>query len=134
MNEENQSVERTETVRQVGDTSVEKQTVSQSASASGRVVLSRIIWFVVGVIITFIATRVLLMLLGANQGNAFVDFVYSVGGMFAAPFFGVFGYEPAYGSSVFEISSLVAIVVYALIGWGVVKLVNISSPSGTEEV
>jgi len=130
MNEEQQSVERTETSEQVGDTQVERQTVKQSAAVSGRVVLSRFIWFVVGVIVTLLAVRIVLQLLAANQGNAFVDFVYSLSAVFAAPFFGVFGYEPSYGSSVFEISSLVAILVYALVGWGVVKLINIASPSG----
>lgn len=130
MNEEEQSVERVETSEQVGGAQVERQTVKHSSTVSGRVVLSRIIWFVVGVICVFLAARILLMLLAANEGNAFVDFVYAVGGIFAAPFFGIFGYEPAYGSSVFEISSVVAILVYVLVGWGVVKLVNIASPSG----
>lgn len=130
MNEEQQSVERTETSERVGDTQVDRQTVKQSTIVSGRVVLSRVIWFVVGFIVTLLAVRIVLQLLAANQGNAFVDFVYSLSGIFAAPFFGVFGYEPSYGSSVFEISSLVAILVYALVGWGIVKLVNISSPSG----
>lgn len=130
MNEEEQSVERVETSEQVGGARADRQTVRQSTTVSGRVVVSRIVWFIVGVITTLLAVRMILMLLAANQGNAFVDFVYSLSGIFAAPFFGIFGYEPAYGSSVFEISSLVAILVYALVGWGIVKLVNIASPSG----
>lgn len=134
MNEEEQSVERVSTEQDSGNTRVERQVVRRDETVSSRVVLSRIIWFVVGVIVAFLAARMVLMLLAANQGSAFVDFVYSVSGIFAAPFFGVFGYTPAYGNSVFEIHSLVAIAVYALIAWGIVKLVNITSPSGDVDV
>lgn len=133
MNEEKQTVETVETTDQVGGTRVDRQTVSQNTEVSGRVLLNRVVWFIVGFISVFLAARVVLMLLAANQGNAFVDFVYAVGGIFAAPFFGIFGYEPAYGNSVFEISSVVAILVYVLIGWGITKLINLGSPTGTVE-
>ena len=133
MNEEKQSVERVSTTKDVGDTRVERQEVQQNTTVSGRVMLSRFIWFIVGVITTLLAIRMLLMLLASNQGNGFVDFVYALSGVFAAPFFGVFGYEPSYGNSVFEVSTLVAILVYLLLGWGIVKLINISSPTGEVE-
>lgn len=133
MNEEEQRVERVESTERDGDVQVERKAVKTSSTVSGRVVFSRLIWFVVGVISVFLAGRVVLMLLAANEGNAFVDFVYGVGGIFAAPFFGIFGYSPSYGDSFFEISSVVAILVYVLVGWGLVKLVNIASPSGEAE-
>ena len=87
----------------------------------------RIVWFIVGFIIVLLALRMALMLLAANEGSAFVDFVYSLSGVFAMPFYGIFSYTPAYGSSFFEISSLVAIVVYALVGWGIAKALTITS-------
>ncbi|RZJ87310.1 MAG: YggT family protein, partial [Chryseobacterium sp.] len=71
--------------------------------------------------------RIVLLLLAANQGNGFVDFVYAVSGFFAMPFYGIFNYTPAYGSSVLELSSIVAIFIYALVGWGLVKLLTIGS-------
>lgn len=71
-------------------------------------------------------------MLGANQANAFVDFVYSVSALFVAPFFGMFAYTPVYGASVFEVSSLVAILVYTLLCWGLVALVTIGSSKTTE--
>ncbi len=121
--------DKTTTVEQVnsnGDT-VERKQVRSSAT-SGIVVAQRIVWFIVGVIITFLALRVALLLLAANEGSPFVDFVYGVGGFFASPFYGIFSYTPTYGKSVLELSSLVAIVIYTLLGWGAAKLLTLTRP------
>lgn len=95
--------------------------------ASGSVVAQRIVWYVTGVIIALLALRLILQLLGANQGNGFVDLVYGLSGVFAAPFFGMFSYEPSYGISYFEISTFVAILIYALLGWGIAQLFTLGS-------
>jgi hypothetical protein len=115
------------TEEQVGNTTVERQTVSESAAAPSGLVAQRIVWYVVGVILALLAIRVVLLLLGANKGNGFVDFVYSLSSVFAAPFYGIFSYEPSYGISTLEISSLVAMAVYALVGWGLAKLFTLGS-------
>lgn len=124
-------IEETREVRttdaQVGDESVQKQTVSRTTSVPGAVVAQRIVWYIAGLIVALLLIRVVLQLLGANQGNGFVDFIYAFSGIFAAPFFGIFSYEPAYGQSVLELSTLVAMVVYGLIGWGVAKLFVLGS-------
>lgn len=124
-------IEETREVRttdaQVGDENVQRQTVSRTTSVPGAVVAQRIVWYIVGFIIALLLMRVVLQLLGANQGNGFVDFIYAFSGIFAAPFFGIFSYEPAYGQSVLELSTLVAMVVYGLIGWGVAKLFVLGS-------
>lgn len=90
-------------------------------------VMARVVYYVFGVIIAFIAVRMVLMLLAANHGSPFVDFVYGVSGIFVAPFYGIFNYTPVYGSSVFDVSALVAIIVYALISWGVASLFTINT-------
>lgn len=112
---------------QVGDTNVQRQSVTQTTTVPGSVVAQRIVWYVVGVIIALLLLRLVLQLLGANEGNGFVDFVYALSGIFAAPFFGMFSYTPSYGVSFFEVSTLVAMVVYALLGWGVAKLFTLGS-------
>ncbi|HET9098393.1 MAG TPA: hypothetical protein VFN51_02135 [Candidatus Saccharimonadales bacterium] len=91
-------------------------------------VLARIIWFIAGVIIALLAFRFVFVLLGANSGNGFVDFIYNVSHPFAAPFFGIFSYNVRYGVSRFEFSSLVAMAVYALIAYGLARLVTIRNP------
>lgn len=127
MQEEQQKTEIRETNTQVGDENVQRQTVATKEQTSGIVVAQRIIWYIVGIISIIIALRFVLLLLGANQSAGFVDLVYGISSIFVAPFVGIFG-EPAYGTSVFEISSLLAIAVYLLIGWGLAKLITVSRP------
>ena len=112
-----------------GANSLHRETVTRSSNVSSRVVAKRVIWYVAGVIIILLALRVILLLLAANQGNAFVDFIYAVGGVFAAPFYGIFNYTPHYGHFYFEISSVVAAVIYALVAWGLTELLDIGRRS-----
>lgn len=91
------------------------------------VVVSRVIMFVFGVIEVFIAIRFVLMLLGANAGAGFVKMIYSVSGVFMAPFIAIFNTQKA-GEAVFDLSALVAIAVYALVAWGLVALIRAVNP------
>jgi hypothetical protein len=122
-----QTTEVRETNEQQGNTNVTRQTVTRAESAGGSVVIRRIIYFIAGVIIAFLVLRIIFLLLAANQGSGFVDFIYGVGGFFAAPFYGIFNYTPSYGQFVFEISSVVAIIIYALVAWGLGKLLTLTS-------
>jgi len=112
---------------QVGDTNVQRQTVREVSAAPSNVVAQRVVWYITGFIIALLALRLVLQLLGANTGNAFVDLVYGMSGIFAAPFFGMFSYTPSYGVSYFEVSTLVAMLIYALLGWGIAKLFTLNS-------
>jgi hypothetical protein len=79
-----------------------------------------------------LAFRFALKLFGANPSSGFVDFVYNITGILTAPFDKIFSVaSPETGDvvrSVFEPSILVAAAVYALIGWGVVKLLDLNKP------
>src|ERR1700704_6724268 len=83
------------------------------------------IWWIVGFIDVLIAIRFLLKLFGANPAP-FVRFMYDVTWPLVAPFHGIFNSDQV-GRSVFAPESLVAIVIYLLIGWGVVSLIRILS-------
>lgn len=125
--DQQETTEVRETNVQSGDTNVQRQTVTKSTQTSGVVVAQRIIWFFVGVIVALLALRFILLLLAANRDAGFVDFVYTVSSLFVAPFVGIFG-EPTYGQSVLEVSSILAVVIYTLIGWGLVKLLTLTRP------
>ena len=127
MDEQRQTNEVRETNEQDGDTSVKRQTVATRTTVPGSVVAQRVVYYIGGIIIGLLLLRVIFLLLGANQGNAFVDILYAVSGFFAIPFYGIFSYQPAYGRSVFEVSSVVAIVVYALITWALARLFTLGS-------
>lgn len=130
MNEDRseQTTEVRETNERQGNTNVRRESVSTSSRVDGGVIARRVVYYLGGVIIALLALRVVLLMLGANQGSAFVDFVYVVSGFFAAPFHGIFNYQPAYGASIFEVSTLVAIVVYALLTVGIGRLFTLGRP------
>jgi YGGT family len=83
-----------------------------------------ITYLVLGVMEALLITRVILKLLAANPEAGFVRFVYNISALFVAPFQGIFP-TPATQNSVLELSSLVAIAVYAFIAWGIVRLIDI---------
>ena len=126
MNEERQTTEVRET-NDVND-NVQRKSVTRTASTSTATVLARIVWFITGFIVILLLVRILLQLLGANQDAGFVDFVYTISNIFAAPFYGIFSYQPTYGKSYLEVSTVVAVLVYLVAGWGVAKLVTITQP------
>jgi hypothetical protein len=91
-----------------------------------------VVGFIVGVVDVFVAARFLGKLLGASAQSAFVNFIYQVSSPMVAPFTGIFG-NTGSKTNTFETASLVAIVVYAVIGWGLVVLIRIvTAPHGTK--
>jgi len=107
---------------------VERQVVADRTVDSG-VVVRRAIYYIFGIIIALLILRLVLLLLAANQGAPFVDFVYNLSAVFAWPFFGIFSYQPTYGQSTLEISTLIAILVYALVAMGLGRLFTLGSRS-----
>jgi hypothetical protein len=83
--------------------------------------ITSITYFILGVLEVLLLLRLLLRLLGANEGSGFVAFIYALTHIFVGPFNGIFN-DQAVGNSVFEFSTLVAMIVYALLAWGIVSL------------
>lgn len=106
---------------------VRTRATTTRVQANSGVFIKRIVYYIGGVIIALIALRFIFLLLGANRGSGFVDFIYDLSGLFVAPFVGIFG-EPTFGVSFVETSSLVAIIVYALVTVGVGKLFTLNRP------
>lgn len=90
-------------------------------------VAARIISLIGGVVITLLIIRFFLILFGANPANGFADFIYSVTHPLVSPFFGLFNYEQTLGKAQFEVSTVVAVIVYALVTWLLVKVATIGS-------
>jgi hypothetical protein len=123
--EEEQATQEVRTTdNQVGGTRVQRQTVRESATVPGSIVVKRVVWYIAGFIIVLLALRTLLFMLGASQGSPFVDFIYSFSGIFAAPFSGIFP-TPVYGEFGLDSASLVGIAVYALVAWGIASLITL---------
>lgn len=92
--------------------------------------LGRTIWFIVGLMAALLLIRFALLASGANESAGFSQLIYGLTGWMVAPFAGLFGqavtYPGAAGTGIVEFESLVAIVVYALIGWGITKLAQLA--------
>lgn len=120
---DDERTEVTETVAQGNGVTTRQRTASSKATSGYK--FEQVIWLVAGVLEALLALRFVLALLGANIGNAFAHFIFSLTYPFVAPFFGLFGYTFQYGVSHLEIETIVAMLVYAAVAWGITKLVNI---------
>lgn len=86
--------------------------------------LDRIVWLVAIVLEILIGFRVFLKLIAANPQSGFANFVYTVTAPFLAPFAGLTS-TPSANGSVLEISSIIAMAVYALLFWLVVYVIHL---------
>jgi hypothetical protein len=84
--------------------------------------VTQIIWLLLGILEVLLALRFGLKLIGANPASPFAVFIYGFTNLFLFPFAGLTG-TPAAGGMVLEFTTLIAMVVYALIGWGIERIV-----------
>ncbi len=123
MADEEQEI-RTQKVHR-GDTEVEKQSISRRSTDESVVKGEKIVYLIYGILAGLLAIRFVLSLMGANRINTFADLIYSVTGPMVAPFRGLFNIDTTYGVSRFDMESLIAIIVYGLIAWVIVKALDI---------
>lgn len=93
---------------------------------------TQIVWYVVGLIEALLVFRFLLKLLAANPSAGFTNIIYSITQPLAAPFLSVFRISRL-DKNIFEWTTLLAILVYALIGWGITRLFVMSKTVSTPE-
>jgi hypothetical protein len=77
---------------------------------------TQFIWLGLVLLEALIALRIGLKLIGANPSNSFAAFTFGLSDIFLFPFVGLIG-TPASGGFVLELSSFIAMVVYALLAW-----------------
>jgi hypothetical protein len=98
--------------------------------ATGSQTVEYIAYFILGTLEILLAFRLILKLMGASLASGFVSFIYGLTGIFILPFEGIFRRGITQGietTSVFEPSTFVAMIVYAIVVWGIVKLIRITS-------
>lgn len=84
--------------------------------------LENLIYFIFGGISLLIATRVLLKAIGANPDNGFTNFIYNLSHLFIAPFATMVSPIELGTTAVFEIASVLAIIIYLIVAWLLVRL------------
>jgi len=99
--------------------------------------ITKLVYYVLGVLETLLVFRLIFKFLGANPGSTFVSMIYKISGFFLAPFIGIFRSAVSNGietKSVLEPTTIIAIIVYALIAYGIVRLIEIYiKPRGSVE-
>jgi hypothetical protein len=83
---------------------------------------TQLVWLLFGILEALIALRIGLKLIGANPESPIAVFIYGFTSIFLLPFEGLTG-TPAAGGMVLEVSSVIAMVVYALIAWAFERLI-----------
>ena len=94
-----------------------------------------LIYYLLGALEILLAFRLILKLTGASISSGFVSMIYGLSNIFIWPFEGIFrrGFAPGVETTaVLEPATLVALIVYAIVAWGIVKLVRIAS--GNQQV
>lgn len=93
---------------------------------------TQVVWYVLGLIEVLLAFRLVLKMLAANATAGFTSFIYNVTYIFAAPFLNVFNRSQVAGN-IFEWTTLLAMFVYLVVAWGVIKLFLMGKTVSTPE-
>jgi YGGT family len=84
-----------------------------------------VIYMVLAVADGLIAIRFVLKLLAANPDAGFARLIYGVTAPLVAPFVGLLGNPASSAGNQFEVTSLVAIAVYALVAWLLTRIARL---------
>lgn len=103
-------------------------TNSSKRESTGTQTVQYVIYYIFGALELLLVFRLVLRLFGANPDSGFVNWIYNFTVAFIWPFQGIFpspSTEGAVTTAVFEPATLVAIIVYVLVAWGIAKLISI---------
>ncbi len=81
-----------------------------------------ILYIIFGLLELLLLARFIFLVLGANRGSGFVNFIYVLTEPFVAPFYGIFG-QANYAQATFDPATLIAMVVYAILAWVIMRII-----------
>lgn|SRR5574341_416747 len=134
----NNKIEEREIVHSDPDIEIsQRERVIEDVGASRRQAVSRaiqVVWLLFGILEAAIGLRVFLKLIAANPNNLFAQLVYSFTDLFLWPFAGL-TISPSTGGFTLEIPAVIAMIVYAVVGWALASLIwIIFARSGSRSV
>ncbi len=94
---------------------------------------TQVVWYILGLVEVLLAFRFVFKLLGANPGAGFASFIYQVTYIFAAPFLSVFRSSTITQGNIFEWTTLLAMFVYWVVAFGIIKLFLMGRTVSTPE-
>lgn len=93
---------------------------------------TQVVWYLFYAVEVLLLFRFILKLMAANPDAWFTSFVYAASYPFAVPFLYVVRSTQVSGS-IFEWTTLLAMVVYWVLAWGIVRLFVMGKPVSTGE-
>jgi hypothetical protein len=98
-----------------------------------RYFINKLIYVFFSLVELFLGLRLILKLFGANVGNGFVNWVYETSNVLLDPFRGIFPTQVFKSTFVLELSTIFAMIVYAIIVMLLVYVVDlIPTPGSTK--
>ena len=95
---------------------------------------NQIIWYILGLLEVLLIFRIVLKALGANPASGFTNLIYSITNPLALPFAGILGSPVITGTAIIEWSTIIAAIVYLIVAWGLVYLVDLIYPITPKDV
>ena len=117
--------EETVVTRQPGYAATEQ--IVRDVAAERRMkfyLLNRALWSLLAFLEILLAFRFVLRMIAANPDSGFGMFMYGITGVFVAPFNGLIS-TPTSGGSALELTTLIAMAVYALVFWGIAYVIRL---------
>lgn len=99
---------------------------------NGNLKARKYVYYILGVFEVLFAFRLIFKVLGANPGSTFVSFIYSITELFLSPFTSIFRKAVTKGvetQAVLEPATIIGMIVYAVVAWGIIKLIEINNKS-----
>jgi hypothetical protein len=93
---------------------------------------TQIVWYILSLLEVLLTLRFVLKLMGANPQAGFTSFIYGLTWIFTAPFLAVFPISQVQGT-IFEWTTLLAMLVYWMIAIAIIRLFLISKTVSTSE-
>lgn len=88
-------------------------------------ILANLINVTISLVEAALGLRLLLRLLGANPNTPFVSWIYKTSDPLLDPFRGIFPTRILEGGFVFDFSTLFAMIIYALLGYFLIELLEL---------
>lgn len=113
-------------VQQHGSSEYVEHVVDDAAAAqrSFTYQITALLWLMFGALEGLLGLRLILKLLASNPSNPFAQLIYGLSDLFVWPFVGL-TVTPSAAGIVVEIHTIIAMVVYAILGWLVISLVRV---------
>ncbi len=87
---------------------------------------TRITWTILTTLEVFLGLRFFLKWIAANPNSGFAAFLYWITDLVLAPFVGLVG-NPTNGDSIFEVTTLLAMAIYALLFWLALNVLKLTA-------